>query len=56
MADATDSMIKAMRIKTPNQQTKINTLSGGNQQKVIFGRWLLTRAGRAAAGRADARH
>ena len=42
MADATDSMIKAMRIKTPNQQTKINTLSGGNQQKVIFGRWILT--------------
>lgn len=35
-------MIKAMRIKTPNQQTKINTLSGGNQQKVIFGRWILT--------------
>ena len=42
MAAATDSMIKAMRIKTPNQQTKINTLSGGNQQKVIFGRWILT--------------
>jgi methyl-galactoside transport system ATP-binding protein len=35
-------MIKAMRIKTPSQQTKINTLSGGNQQKVIFGRWILT--------------
>jgi methyl-galactoside transport system ATP-binding protein len=31
-----------MRIKTPSQQTKINTLSGGNQQKVIFGRWILT--------------
>ena len=42
MAEATDSMIKAMRIKTPSQQTKINTLSGGNQQKVIFGRWILT--------------
>ena len=42
MAAATDSMIKAMRIKTPSQQTKINTLSGGNQQKVIFGRWMLT--------------
>ena len=42
MAEATNSMIKAMRIKTPSQQTKINTLSGGNQQKVIFGRWILT--------------
>ena len=42
MAAATDSMIQAMHIKTPTQQTKINTLSGGNQQKVIFGRWMLT--------------
>lgn len=41
MADATDSMIKAMRIKTPNQQTKINTLSGGNQQKVVLAKWLV---------------
>lgn len=38
----TDWCIKSMRIKTPSQETKINTLSGGNQQKVILGRWLLT--------------
>lgn len=38
----TEWSINAMRIKTPNQQTKISTLSGGNQQKVILGRWLLT--------------
>ena len=38
----TDKMISAMRIKTPSQRTKIRTLSGGNQQKVILGRWLLT--------------
>ena len=31
-----------MRIKTPSQATKIASLSGGNQQKVILGRWLLT--------------
>jgi methyl-galactoside transport system ATP-binding protein len=34
--------IDSMRIKTPSQETKIRSLSGGNQQKVILGRWLLT--------------
>ena len=34
--------IDAMRTKTPSQETKIRALSGGNQQKVIIGRWLLT--------------
>ena len=40
--EATDSCIKSMRIKTPSRLTKIRSLSGGNQQKVILGRWLLT--------------
>ena len=39
---STDWCINAMRVKTPNQETKIRSLSGGNQQKVILGRWLLT--------------
>lgn len=34
--------IDAMHTKTPTQDTKIRSLSGGNQQKVILGRWLLT--------------
>lgn len=38
----TEWAIKSMRIKTPNQKTQIRSLSGGNQQKVILGRWLLT--------------
>ena len=38
----TQYYIDAMRTKTPSQETKIRTLSGGNQQKVIIGRWLLT--------------
>lgn len=42
MKASTDWAIKAMRIKTPDQETKIRSLSGGNQQKVILGRWLLT--------------
>ncbi|WP_297434182.1 galactose/methyl galactoside ABC transporter ATP-binding protein MglA [uncultured Cetobacterium sp.] len=35
-------VIDSMRVKTPNQKTPIGNLSGGNQQKVIIGRWLLT--------------
>ena len=42
MRKDTDWSIGAMRIKTPARTTKIRTLSGGNQQKVILGRWLLT--------------
>ncbi len=38
----TQYYIDAMRTKTPSQQTQIRSLSGGNQQKVIIGRWLLT--------------
>ena len=38
----TEWAIKSMRIKTPSQKTQIRSLSGGNQQKVILGRWLLT--------------
>ncbi|MCL1994596.1 MAG: ATP-binding cassette domain-containing protein [Defluviitaleaceae bacterium] len=40
--DDTDWSIKRFRIKTHNQNVRINTLSGGNQQKVIIGRWVLT--------------
>ncbi|EUB28591.1 MULTISPECIES: galactose/methyl galactoside ABC transporter ATP-binding protein MglA [Fusobacterium] len=38
----TQWIIDSMRVKTPSHATKIGTLSGGNQQKVIIGRWLLT--------------
>ncbi len=43
MSEDTDWSIQAMRIKTPSQKTQIRSLSGGNQQKVIIGRWLLTK-------------
>ena len=43
MKEKTDWSIQAMRIKTPGQKTQIRSLSGGNQQKVIIGRWLLTK-------------
>ena len=42
MKKDTQWSIDAMRTKTPTQDTQIRSLSGGNQQKVILGRWLLT--------------
>ena len=42
MKKDTQWSIDSMRTKTPTQSTKIRSLSGGNQQKVIIGRWLLT--------------
>lgn len=42
MSKATEWGINAMRTKTPSQRTQIRSLSGGNQQKVILARWLLT--------------
>ena len=43
MKKDTQWSIDAMHTKTPSQETKIRSLSGGNQQKVILGRWLLTK-------------
>lgn len=42
MREDTQWSIDAMHTKTPTQDTQIRSLSGGNQQKVILGRWLLT--------------
>ena len=41
MKQDTDWVIERMKVKTPSQKEKIGNLSGGNQQKVIMGRWLL---------------
>ncbi|WP_407428282.1 sugar ABC transporter ATP-binding protein [Treponema sp.] len=40
--ELTEKYIKALQIKTPSSETLIKQLSGGNQQKVIIGRWLVT--------------
>lgn len=42
MRHATNESIRRLRVKTPNEKTKIRSLSGGNQQKIILARWLLT--------------
>lgn len=42
MKSDTQWVIDSMNVKTPSHRTNIGSLSGGNQQKVIIGRWLLT--------------
>lgn len=42
MEEAADKFIQLLQIKTASRETPIKSLSGGNQQKVILGRWLLT--------------
>jgi ribose transport system ATP-binding protein len=40
---AADEEVKRMRIKTPTIYRKVVNLSGGNQQKVVLGKWLAMR-------------
>ncbi|MGG7517784.1 sugar ABC transporter ATP-binding protein [Allorhizobium undicola] len=37
-----EEMSRKLRVKTPNLSERIENLSGGNQQKVLIGRWMLT--------------
>jgi inositol transport system ATP-binding protein len=37
-----EDMCRKLRVKTPNMNERIENLSGGNQQKVLIGRWMLT--------------
>jgi ABC-type sugar transport system ATPase subunit len=39
---STEHFIKSLNIKTPSVHTIVQTLSGGNQQKVVISKWLLT--------------
>lgn len=34
--------IETLRVKTPNEKVKVGNLSGGNQQKVVIAKWLMT--------------
>jgi ABC-type sugar transport system ATPase subunit len=33
-------IIRSLKIRTPNERVPVQNLSGGSQQKVLFGRWL----------------
>ncbi|HEV2286778.1 MAG TPA: ATP-binding cassette domain-containing protein, partial [Steroidobacteraceae bacterium] len=40
-----EEYMSKLHVRAPNRDAAIATLSGGNQQKVLLGRWLLTRPG-----------
>jgi simple sugar transport system ATP-binding protein len=44
LAAAARNMISELQIKTPSEQVTPNELSGGNQQRVLLGKWLLRRS------------
>src|SRR5205085_1951207 len=39
---AAERIRRELQIKTESLETTVRTLSGGNQQKVVLGKWLLT--------------
>lgn len=36
-----EKVCESMRIKTPSIDTQVSTLSGGNQQKIVLGKWMM---------------
>ena len=38
----TDEQIRRLAVKTASREHAVSTLSGGNQQKVVIGKWLAT--------------
>jgi ribose transport system ATP-binding protein len=44
-AEVSREQIAQLRIKTASAEAAVNTLSGGNQQKVVVGKWLATNPG-----------
>jgi ribose transport system ATP-binding protein len=42
--EKTSAMVKSLRIKTPGINQYVRNLSGGNQQKVVVGKWLMRNA------------
>lgn len=41
--DAVDGVMRRLRIRAGSRDAPVSTLSGGNQQKTLFGKWVLTR-------------
>jgi ribose transport system ATP-binding protein/rhamnose transport system ATP-binding protein len=43
MADEADHLLDSLRLRAGSYDQPVSTLSGGNQQKVLLARWLLTK-------------
>lgn len=41
IAETAESIVDQLQIKTPSIKQKVKNLSGGNQQKVVIGKWLV---------------
>ena len=41
-AKAVDSMVRTLSIRIPSAQHRVASMSGGNQQKVVLAKWLLS--------------
>ncbi len=39
-AETAEEMVQVLRIKTPKLETRAESLSGGNQQKIVISKWL----------------
>jgi ribose transport system ATP-binding protein len=39
-----DILINDLKIRTPNQSQQVQFLSGGNQQKVVFAKWIMAQS------------
>ena len=42
-ADEADKLLDSLRLRAGSYDQPVSTLSGGNQQKVLLARWLLTK-------------
>ncbi|MYA70870.1 ATP-binding cassette domain-containing protein [Candidatus Poribacteria bacterium] len=41
-SEKSEHYVNSLQIKTPSLEVPVNQLSGGNQQKVVLGKWLMT--------------
>lgn len=39
--DMANRAVKELKIKTPSIKSEVKNLSGGNQQKIVIGKWLM---------------